>query len=200
MDITRERWDEAQAAECEDHLVNLANSPDSLYHHGESLVAQYVGLDLKNDVKDKFVIEVGAGPKGAILLTGGNFKRGIVVEPLIDKFPPEVRKVYEDMGVEVVTEMYEDVDYGAVDETWFFNVLQHVISPEKQLQKAKENSDVVRIFEPINYPANISHPHVLTKELFTGIFGQDFGSLYVGGSRSDFHTADCYYGTWIKED
>ena len=200
MDITRERWDEAQAAECEDHLVNLANSPDSLYHHGESLVAQYVGLDLKNDVKDKFVIEVGAGPKGAILLTGGNFKRGIVVEPLIDKFPPEVRKVHEDMGVEVVTEMYEDVDYGSVDETWLLNVLQHVISPEKQLQKAKENSDVVRIFEPINYPANICHPHVLTKELFTGIFGQDFGSLYVGGSRSDFHTADCYYGTWIKED
>ena len=105
MEITRERWDEAQAAECLDHLENLKNSPDSLYHHGESLVAQYVGLNLQEDLKDKFIIEVGAGPKGAVLLTGGNFKRAIVVEPLIDNFPPEIRKGYEDLGVEVVTEI-----------------------------------------------------------------------------------------------
>ena len=30
MEITRERWDEAQAAECLDHLGNLQNSPDSM--------------------------------------------------------------------------------------------------------------------------------------------------------------------------
>ena len=198
MEITRERWDEAQAAECLDHLGNLQNSPDSLYHHGESLVAQYVGLNLQEDLKDKFIIEVGAGPKGAVLLTGGNFKRAIVVEPLIDKFPPEIRQIYEDMGVEVVTEMYEDVDYEDVDETWFFNVLQHVISPERQLQKAKDTSKIVRVFEPIDYPPNLCHPHVLTQQLFTGVFGESFGTKYQGGSRSDFHTADCYYGVWQK--
>jgi len=199
MDITRERWDEAQEAECKDHLINLENSPDSLYQYGESLVAGYVGLNLKEDVKDKFIVEVGAGPKGAVLLTQGNFKRAVVVEPLIDKFPSQVREVYENMGVEITTEMYEDVDYPDVDETWFFNVLQHVISPEKQLLKAKETSKVIRIFEPINYPPNICHPHILTKELFTGIFGEDFGTQYVGGSKAGFHTSDCYYGTWIKE-
>ena len=199
MEITRERWDEAQAAECLDHLENLKNSPDSLYHHGESLVAQYVGLNLQEDLKDKFIIEVGAGPKGAVLLTGGNFKRAIVVEPLIDKFPPEIRQIYEDMGVEVVTEMYEDVDYEDVDETWFFNVLQHVISPERQLQKAKDTSKIVRVFEPIDYPPNLCHPHVLTQQLFTGVFGESFGTTYYGNSRPDFHSADCYYGTWIKE-
>ena len=155
-------------------------------------------VNLQEDLKDKFIIEVGAGPKGAVLLTGGNFKRAIVVEPLIDNFPPEIRKGYEDLGVEVVTEMYEDVNYEDVDETWFFNVLQHVISPERQLQKAKETSKLVRVFEPIDVQPNLCHPHVLTQQLFTGVFGESFGTKYQGGSRSDFHTADCYYGVWQK--
>ena len=82
---------------------------------------------------------------------------------MIDKFPSYIRENYENMGIEVVTEMYEDVSYDDVDETWFFNVLQQVISPEKQLQIGKETSKVVRVFEPINYPPNLCHPHLLTK-------------------------------------
>lgn len=198
MEISLERWVEAQEAECKDHIYNLQTASDELYHFGESQVADFVGLDLKNDVKDKFVVEVGAGPKGAILLTQGNFKRAVVVEPLIDKLPEDIRKCYEDMGVEISTEMYEDVDYPDVDETWFFNVLQHVISPEKQLQKAKETSKVIRVFEPINYPPNLCHPHVLTPELFKSVLGEDFGNTYKGGSRAGFHTSDCYYGVWTK--
>ena len=37
------------------------------------------------------------------------------------------------------------------------------------------------------------------KELFIDIFGEEFGTLYMGGSIPDFHTADCYYGTWVRE-
>ena len=197
MEITRERWEAAQDAECLDHLGNLKNNPE--YSSGEYITAQYLGINYEEDFKDKFIIEVGAGPQGALLLTKGNFKRAIVVEPLIDKFPSYIRENYENMGIEVVTEMYEDVSYDDVDETWFFNVLQHVISPEKQLQIGKETSKVVRVFEPINYPPNLCHPHVLTKELFTGVFGEGFGTTYYGNSRPDFHTADCYYGNWVKE-
>ena len=175
----------------------MKNNPE--YSKGEYITAQYLGINYEEDFKDKFVIEVGAGPQGALLLTKGNFKRAIVVEPLIDKFPSYIRENYENMGIEVVTEMYEDVSYDDVDETWFFNVLQHVISPEKQLQIGKETSKVVRVFEPINYPPNLCHPHVLTKDLFTGVFGESFGTTYYGNSRPDFHSADCYYGTWIKE-
>ena len=197
MEISLERWEAAQEAECLDHLGNLKNDPE--YWKGEYITAEYLGINFEEDFKDKFVIEVGAGPQGALLLTKGNFKRAIVVEPLIDKFPSYIRENYEKMGIEVVTEMYEDVSYDDVDETWFFNVLQHVISPEKQLQIGKETSKVVRVFEPINYPPNLCHPHVLTKELFTGVFGESFGTTYYGNSRPDFHSADCYYGTWIKE-
>ena len=39
----------------------------------------------------------------------------------------------------------------------------------------------------------------LTKELFTSVFGDNFGTKYQGGSIPGFHTADCYYGTWTKE-
>ena len=36
-----------------------------------------------------------------------------------------------------------------VDETWFFNVVQHVLDPKEQLELAKKTSKVVRVFESI---------------------------------------------------
>ena len=82
MEISLERWEAAQEAECLDHLGNLKNDPE--YWKGEYITAEYLGINFEEDFKDKFVIEVGAGPQGALLLTKGNFKRAIVVEPLID--------------------------------------------------------------------------------------------------------------------
>lgn len=197
MKITQERWVEAQESELLDHLETLKNSSDSVYHYGQTLVFGYVNLDLKNDLKDKVIVEVGSGPKGSILLAERNFKKAIAVEPLIDKFPPNIREDYEKMGVEVICDSYEDVELGMVDETWFFNVLQHVKEPKKILEKAKNTSHIVRIFEPINYPANTCHPHVLTEQFFEDVFGK-IGNVYKGGSQSGFHTSDCYYAVWEK--
>ena len=50
----------------------------------------------------------------------------------------------------------------------------------------------------LNSPTGI-YIYLLTKELFIDIFGEEFGTLYMGGSIPDFHTADCYYGTWVRE-
>ena len=43
------------------------------------------------------------------------------------------------------------------------------------------------------------HPHSLTEELFTSVFGSDFGEVYRGGSEPDFHSVDCYYGVWDRD-
>ena len=181
-------------------MENLKNSPDSLYHHGESLVAQYVGLNLQEDLKDKFIIEVGAGPRGSLLYTKGNFKRGIVVEPLIDRWPPEIRKDYEDIGVELIVAPYEDLEIDEqVDETWFFNVVQHVLDPTEQLELAKKTSKVVRVFEGLCQTTDQAHPWTVSEELFTDVFG-NFGKIFKGGTVEGFHSADCYYGTWYASD
>ena len=146
------------------------------------------------------IVEVGAGPRGSILNTKGNFKRGIVVEPLIDRWPPEIRKDYEDIGVEIIDAPYEDLDIEEkVDETWFFNVVQHVFDPKEQLELAKSSSKIVRVFESIGSVTDVAHPHFITPETFTDVLG-NFGKIYKGGSEPGFHGADCYYGTWNESD
>ena len=135
-----------------------------------------------------------------LLHTKGNFKRGIIIEPLIDRWPSEIRKDYEDIGVEIVVAAYEDLEIeDEVDETWFFNVVQHVFDPKEQLELASKTSKVIRVFESICSVTDIAHPHYITEETFTDVLG-DFGQIYKGGSEPGFHGADCYYGTWYASD
>ena len=145
-------------------------------------------------------MQVGAGPRGSILSTEGNFKRGIVVEPLIDRWPSNIRDDYEKVGIEIIAAPYEDLDIDEqVDETWFFNVVQHVFDPKEQLELAKNSSKIVRVFESIGSVTDVAHPHFITPETFTDVLG-NFGKIYKGGSEPGFHGADCYYGTWNESD
>ncbi len=195
MKITKKRWIEAQKEEL--RLSSIDINP-SYYEFMYENIAKLMDIDFEKDFIGKTILEIGPGPLGVTLLTEG-FAEATIVEPLIDGWGSEYREYYEEKNIKIETTPYETLEIGQVDETWFFNVLQHVIHPEAQLRKAMENSKVVRIFEPINYPIEKAHPHLLTKELFTDIFGQNFGTLYQGGSIPNFHSADCYYGTWVKE-
>jgi hypothetical protein len=170
------------------------------YNHASSIIAKYLEFDYKEDFKDKVIVEVGAGPRGSILLTEGNFKRGIIVEPLIDRWPAEIRRDYEAIGVEIIAAPYEDLEIEEqVDETWFFNVVQHVLDPQEQLELAKKTSKVIRVFESIGSATDEAHPHFITKETFTDVLG-DFGKIFSGGSEGGFHSSDCYYGAWYASD
>ena len=194
--IAVDRWQAAQTAEFSHHQDLRLEA----YSNASKIIAKYLGFDYETDFKDKVIVEVGAGPRGSILNTKGNFKRGIVVEPLIDRWPLEIRKDYEDIGVEIVDAAYEDLDIDEqVDETWFFNVVQHVFDPKEQLELAKKTSKVVRVFESIGSVTDTAHPHFITPETFTDVLG-NFGKIYKGGSEPGFHGADCYYGTWNESD
>ena len=148
--------------------------------------------------KRQVIVQVGAGPRGSILSTNGNFKRGVVIEPLIDRWPADIREDYEKVGIEIIDQPYENLDIELeIDETWFFNVVQHVMDPKEQLELAKKTSKVIRVFEPIGTGTDVAHPHYITKETFTDVLG-DFGKIFEGGTEDGFFSCDCYYGTWTR--
>jgi len=196
MRIDIDRWNLAQDTEFSHHQDLSLEA----YSHASLVIAKYLEFDYKTDFKDKVIVEVGAGPRGSILLTEGNFKRGIVVEPLIDRWPAEIREDYEKIGVEIIAAPYEDLEIDEqIDETWFFNVVQHVLDPKEQLEIAKKTSKVVRVFESVGSLTDAAHPHFITQQTFTDVLG-DFGKVFQGGSEKGFHSADCYYGTWYASD
>jgi hypothetical protein len=196
MKIDMDRWQIAQDTEFTHHQDLRLEA----YSHASRIIERYLEINYEEDFKDKVIVEVGGGPRGSILHTKGNFKRGILIEPLIDRWPDEIRKDYEDIGVEIIAAPYEDLEIDEeIYETWFFNVLQHVIDPQEQLRIAKETSKVIRVFESVGSAVDTAHPHLITNETFTEVLG-DFGKTFRGGSEKGFHSADCYYGTWYASD
>jgi len=194
--IELERWQDAQTAEFSHHQ-DLSRDA---YITATNVIAKYLNINYENDFNDKVIVQVGAGPRGSILSTNGNFKRGVVIEPLIDRWPSEIREDYEKDGIEIVDQPYENLEIDdPVDETWFFNVVQHVFDPKEQLELAKKTSKVIRIFEPIGTGTDVAHPHYITKETFTNVLG-DFGQIFEGGTEDGFFSCDCYYGTWYASD
>ena len=91
MRIDKKRWDEAQVAERDDQITTVEDQgnelTDSIFDRSYGIVARYLNFNHKTDVKDKVVVEVGGGPKPALLYVGSNFKRGILVEPSGNKYP-----------------------------------------------------------------------------------------------------------------
>lgn len=196
MKIDLDRWQIAQDTEFAHHQDLRLEA----YSHASMIIAKYLEINYEEDFKDKVIVEVGGGPRGSILHTKGNFKRGILIEPLIDRWPVEIRKDYEDIGVEIIAAPYEDLEIDEqIDETWFFNVIQHVIDPQEQLEIAKKTSKIIRVFESIGSAVDTAHPHLITDETFIEVLG-DFGKIFKGGTESEFHSADCYYGTWYASD
>ena len=196
MRIELDRWQAAQTAEF-GHHQDLRREA---YITATNVIAKYIGFNYETDFRDKVVVQVGAGPRGSILSTNGNFKRGVVIEPLIDRWPADIREDYEKIGIEIVSDPYENLDIELdIDETWFFNVVQHVFDPKEQLELAKKTSKVIRVFEPIGTGTDVAHPHYITKETFTDVLG-DFGQIFEGGTEDGFFSCDCYYGTWYASD
>ena len=194
--IDVDRWQAAQTAEFSHHQDLRREA----YSTATDVIAKYLDFNYEYDFKDKVIVQVGAGPRGSILSTNGNFKRGVVIEPLIDRWPADIREDYEKVGIEIIDEPYENLDIELdIDETWFFNVVQHVFDPKEQLELAKKTSKAIRVFEPIGTGTDTAHPHYITEETFTDVLG-NFGQIFKGGTEDGFFSCDCYYGTWNESD
>ena len=67
------------------------------------------------------------------------------------------------------------------------------------LRKAKSCAKVLRVFEPINWPTDKLHLHVLTEAMFHEEFPQAEIKIYKGGTTRHFHESDCIYFSTSQE-
>lgn len=111
------------------------------------------------DLQQYSVADLGGGPC-SILLKTINAAGRTVVDPC--RFPEWVSARYAHAGIEYVRCNAENWQPEAkVSEVWIYNVLQHVVDPEKIIALAREHGYVLRIFEWIEKETNVGHPHTL---------------------------------------
>lgn len=123
------------------------------------------------DLSGISVLDIGGGPVSMLLKTvnGGNL---VVLDPC--KYPTWVHERYKAAGIFYRVVAGEDADdeiSSSFDEVWIYNVLQHVQDPEKIVANARKIGRSVRIFEWIDFPAHVGHPHELKAELLSSWLG-----------------------------
>lgn len=192
--ISLERWKQAQEAERAQHTLGYM---EGLLHYSQSYKNYFRYMGLGNDLHGLQVIEVGPADFPA-LNECERFGKAIIVEPM----PSEhLERICKEKGIELIRTPFELIETWEIPEgiieVWLFNVMQHIIDPDKFIERAKSIADRIRFFEPIDQPITDYHPHAYTLSDYQKYFG-DTVQLYAGGSVPGFHEADCAYGVWIK--
>jgi hypothetical protein len=130
------------------------------YARRMGLDAIYVGGHWPSyDIGGRSVIDIGGGPV-SMLLKCVNRGDCTVVDPC--GYPQWVADRYSHVGIryeKVEAEEFHDGD--TRDEAWLYNVLQHVVDPEKACATANRLSHRIRMFEWIETETNEGHPHSL---------------------------------------
>lgn len=192
--ISMERWQQAQTAERGFHTMNYT---EGLLHYAASYKNYFHYVGLGNHLHGLHVIEVGPADFPALSQVTGEGK-AIIVEPM----PSEnLERICKERGIVLINAPFEEIEEWEIPEgtieVWLFNVMQHIIDPDKFIEKAKSIADRIRFFEPIDQPITDYHPHTYSLTDYQNYFG-DCVQLYTGGNIPGFHEADCAYGVWIK--
>jgi 2-polyprenyl-3-methyl-5-hydroxy-6-metoxy-1,4-benzoquinol methylase len=124
------------------------------------------------DLEGKNILDIGGGPVSMLLKTFNGGPHLDVVDPC--QYPSWTIDRYKAHGIRYVLSGAEDVEgfiEKSYDECWIYNVLQHVENPVAVLNTAITHSDTVRLFEWIDTPPSLGHPHTLTEDLLNAAFG-----------------------------
>lgn len=186
--VTIETWQKAQEAERRFHHEDFETGK---IHYDSSYKQYFQFLNINNNLKGKNIVEIGPADFPAL---GYCFNLGTECK-IIEPMPSEHLKRF---GINICTDLAENAIYES-DEVWLFNVLQHVIDPYKIVERAKKQSKVIRFFEPINYGINECHPWNLTMSMFIEWFGECVKYYDFNNEAVNFHTWECAYGIWRKE-
>lgn len=155
--IAWQRHQEAEAAywgDCRDTWGEERKHP---------VYAARMGLAFPPDVAGRSVLDLGGGPVSMLLRASG-VSRATVVDPC--PYPDWVRERYARAGIHALRMPAEEyVADTPFDECWLYNVLQHVIDPWEVVRVARASARLVRLFEWIDVPPSIGHPHTLHREL-----------------------------------
>lgn len=126
------------------------------------VVLDYFNLKEKQDFGEKTIVDIGAGPIG--ILTKLKAKKRIVVDPLaVDNSDKKIIRIWASG---------EDIPLPdkSTSTVFIYNVLQHVISPEKVLEEGTrilKTGGIFYLLEQLNLPTDNLHPHSLKLEMFT---------------------------------
>lgn len=144
------------------------------------------------DLRGKSVLDIGGGPV-SMLLKCVNKNLCYVADPCSYPFWTHMR--YAEAKISFHKKRGEDAskeDY-KVDEVWIYNVLQHVDDPQLIINNAKSIAKTIRIFEWIDIPAYLGHPHELKEHLLNEW-------LQGNGTTEFMHENGCegksYYGVF----
>jgi len=190
--MNKEQWEQDWWGTCqntygeeEKQLVYARKMGLTFFHNGKS--------PYNIDMQGKSVLDIGGGPC-SLLLKCVNVDDAKVVDPT--KFPDWVYKRYDDAGIEYEIQSGEDFPSSMTewwDECWIYNVLQHTRSPMEVIANAKRQAKLIRIFEWIDTPTNIGHPHTLTEEQLNQWLGGE-GKVEILSESGC--TGKAYYGVF----
>jgi hypothetical protein len=158
-------WNEAQEWEREWH-----GTCQNTYGEEEKqlVYAEKMGLKTFHNGKSPYnftitgnILDVGGGCV-SMLLKCPNAK-GTIVDPC--SFPAWVYERYALAGIKYEKMAAEDMVYeNEFDEVLIYNVLQHVIDPERVVHNALRAGKLVRIFEWLEVGISLGHPHNLAED------------------------------------
>lgn len=191
--VDKETWKKAQEAERRFHKkpkeVALAEYSDAY-----SQYFKWLGMD--QDLKGKSIIEIGCADIPALYFCENINQQSTIVEPMPSSILDELS---QEIGVNLIKDCAENLDLEfEYSEVWLFNVLQHVLDPDKLVENCKKWAKVVRFFEPVDQEISDCHPHAPTQEDFKRWFGDCVKYYPQNPNAKNFHTEHCSYGTWIK--
>lgn len=146
------------------------------------------------DLGGKSILDIGGGPVSMLLKTFNGGDHLDVVDPC--NYPKWTIDRYKAASIRYVLSGAEDVEgfiEKSYDECWIYNVLQHVEVPADVIQTAKDHSDVIRIFEWVDTPPTLGHPHTLTADFLNENLG---GQGTVEQINENGAWGKCYYGVF----
>lgn len=153
--VSAERWQRAQHAEFS--WWTESGAEEQRLKDRIDDAAWYAGLlNIAGvTVEGRHVLDIGGGPLPIALALGLPLSRLTVLDPM--------RYHAKSTTIETVR-IYEPAEHfeprpGDYDEVWGYNVLQHVIDPEKVIATAKRAARVVRWLDWTNTPIHEVHPH-----------------------------------------
>lgn len=187
--ISKNRWEEAQIGE---KIYHIAESIEKSYNHYRDTYGHYFKyLGIEKDLAGKSIVEIGPG-RIAGLLFCHNYSKSYIIEPTEYE---DIDHLYQSKDLEIIKETTEECEFPKVDEVWIFNLMQHVQDPDLLIKKCKENSKIIRFFEPTDLPINNEHPFSFSKQDFEDYFGNCVFDYEPSGIPG-FHGAKCVYGVY----
>ena len=184
-------WEQRWWGDCKDTSNEENKQRTYAKHMGLGVDKNIIYFNPPYAMRQK-VIDIGGGPVSMLLKMAENEVRDCkVYDP--STYPEWTVERYKDHGIQYIKKGGEEVDERGYDEVWIYNCLQHTQDPALIIANAKRAAKRLRIFEWIDMPQEVGHPHILTQENLEKWIGQAGNVKYINENGA---TGKCFYGVF----